>query len=140
MQENAKLTTVVAPGSTCASACVAVFLAAAQRRAAMSSLWYFHMTWRPATRGGLDAVETITTSPESTERFITRYFEPAGVSRKWLKRMRRIIFNNGGYWQTGRDLWNSRSGIIIEPIADIEPFNEPTYLAPAPGCSATCSG
>ncbi|MEI9900755.1 MAG: hypothetical protein WDN31_12240 [Hyphomicrobium sp.] len=40
-----KLTTVVEPGATCASACIPIFLASDHRRAAMSSLWYFHRSW-----------------------------------------------------------------------------------------------
>jgi hypothetical protein len=51
------------------------------------------------------------------------------------------LLTNDGYWQTGRDLWERKSGIVTETIGDIAPFDRgSTHLAPAPGCSAMCRG
>jgi len=135
------LTTMVDRGATCASACVPIFLAGDRRRAAMSSVWFFHLSWRHVLEGGIDATLKTKTVPESTDRVLDRYFAPAGVSRRWLARLRRIIRENGGYWQTGRDLWERKTGIVTETIGDIEPRDDqPTYLRPPAVCGAMCRG
>ena len=55
--------------------------------------------------------------------------------------LKQVIENNDGYWQTGRDLWDAKSGIITETIGDIQPQDaRPVYLAPAPGCTTMCRG
>lgn len=136
-----KLTTVVEPGSTCASACIPIFLASDRRRAAMSSLWFFHRTWRHQLAGGVDEIQTAAPGKRSVERFLNRYYAPAGVSAEWLSQLKGVIERNDGYWQTGRDLWTSGSGIITETIGDIQPQDgRPIYLAPAPGCTSLCRG
>jgi hypothetical protein len=136
-----QLTTVVERGATCASACIPIFLASDRRRAAMSSLWFFHRSWRHQLKGGVDAMLTSVPSTASMKRFLDRHYAPAGVSRGWLLHLADIIEKNGGYWQTGRDLWVGKSGIITEAIGDIEPqVVRPIYLAPAPGCAAMCRG
>ncbi|MCZ7595765.1 MAG: hypothetical protein M5U16_13360 [Hyphomicrobium sp.] len=136
-----ELTTLVEQGATCASACIPVFLAADRRRAATSSLWFFHRTWRYQLTGSVDAVLTAGPGTYSVAGFLNRYYAPAGVSPKWLARLKEVIENNDGYWQTGRDLWDAKSGIITETIGDIQPQDSrPIYLAPAPGCTAMCRG
>jgi hypothetical protein len=135
------LSTVVEPGATCASACIPIFLASDRRRAAMSSLWFFHRSWRYQLSGGVDAIGTSAPGTRSVEKFLNRYYAPAGVSSAWLKHMREVIENNGGYWQTGRDLWDAKSGMVTETIGDIQPQqNRQIYLAPSPGCTAMCRG
>ena len=77
----------------------------------------------------------------SLERFLERYYASAGVSHGWLARLKTIIEKNDGYWQTGRDLWDRKSGIVTETIGDIQPPDaRPIYVAPAPGCTAMCRG
>jgi len=135
------LDTVVEPGATCASACIPIFLASDRRRAAMSSLWFFHRSWRHQLSGGVDEVETSAPGRRSVQSFLDRFYAPAGVSHKWLTQLRTVIENNDGYWQTGRDLWSAESGIITEAIGDIQSQdNRPIYLAPAPGCTSMCRG
>ncbi len=52
-----------------------------------------------------------------------------------------MIAGSGGYWQTGRDLWEARNNMITETIGDVMPEqNRPIYLAPAPGCTVMCRG
>jgi hypothetical protein len=136
-----QLTAVVDRGATCASACIPIFLASDRRLAALSSLWFFHRSWRNQMTGGVDAVQTKVPGAISLEHFLDRYYASAGVSRTWLARMKDIIEKNGGYWQTGRDLWEQKSGIVTKTISDIQPRDDrPTYLAPAPGCTAMCRG
>ncbi len=141
IKQTHKLTTVVDQGATCASACIPIFLASDHRRAAMASVWFFHRSWRKELSGGVDEVLTGVPGKRSVERFHDRYYAPAGVSRAWLDRLRNIIENTSGYWQTGRDLWESKSGIITETIGDVLlQENRTIYLAPAPGCTAMCRG
>jgi hypothetical protein len=40
-----------------------------------------------------------------------------GVSKRWLKRLRTEI-KGAEWWQTGRDLWESKSGIITEVLSN----------------------
>ncbi len=136
-----ELTTVVERGSTCASACVPIFLASEKRRAAMSSLWFFHRSWRHQLAGGIDGVLTATPGDLPVQHYLDKYYAPAGLSRPWLAQLKDIIENNGGYWQTGRDLWGARTGMITDVIGDIQPRdNRPIYLAPPPGCTTMCRG
>ena len=45
-----------------------------------------------------------------TDRVFDDYFALAGVLKKWIARVRRL------YWQTGRDLWESKSGIVRKGV------------------------
>ncbi len=136
-----KLMTVVERGATCASACIPIFLASDRRTAALSSLWFFHRSWRHQLVGGVDGVITAVPGRSSLQRFLEQYYASAGVSRSWLVELKNIIEKNAGYWQTGKDLWEAKSGIVTEPLGDIQPPDtKPIYLAPAPACAAMCRG
>ena len=50
-----------------------------------------------------------------TERIFEDYFLPAGVSETWLNNLR-VMVQHSDYWQTGQNLWESKSGIITDPI------------------------
>lgn len=135
------LTTVVERGATCASACIPIFLASDRRTAALSSLWFFHRSWRHQLAGGVDGVMTRTPGRSSLDRFLKQYYASAGVSQGWLRGLKSVIEKSGGYWQTGRDLWDDKSGIITQTIGDVQPPDaRPIYVAPAPGCTAMCRG
>ena len=141
IKRSHRLVTIVDQGATCASACIPMFLAGEVRRAAMSSLWFFHRSWRESAAGGVDEVRTQVSDRRFLARYLEQYYVPAGVSREWLTHLIETIANSGGYWQTGRDLWEARNGMITETIGDIMPEqNRPIYLAPAPGCTEMCRG
>jgi hypothetical protein len=136
-----QLVTAVEPGSLCASACIPIFLASNHRRAAMSSLWFFHRSWRRELTGGVDKIETASIGNSSLDDFLARYFRPAGVSAAWLSELKGIIENGDGYWQTGRELWDAKAGMLTEAIGNVQPREKRTiYFAPAPGCTAMCRG
>ena len=107
------LETRVDPGSMCASACIPIFLQGMRRRAALTSAWLFHEVTRPnaadKTKKQMDRA--------ITERLFEDYYLPSGVSEAWLNRLR-IMVQQSDYWQTGENLWESKSGIITEPIAN----------------------
>ena len=124
------LTTVVERGDICASACVPVFLAGARRIGALASLWYFH----PAK------VENRADQIEYTEEFIRHHFPPTVVSPDWVHFMRRTI-RNADLWQTGRDLWESKSGILTETLDNVAPREGvPIDLPNGTACGLLCQG
>jgi hypothetical protein len=136
-----KLTTVVERGAMCASACIPIFLASDRRTAALSSVWFFHRSWRHQLVGDVDGIITRQPGRSSLGRFLEQYYASAGVSRGWLSGLKDIIENGAGYWQTGRDLWGNKSGIITETISDVQaPDMSPIYVAPAPACTTMCRG
>lgn len=135
-----KFSTMVGRGRTCGSACVFVFLAGHRRVAALTSVWLFHLAWYFEPQGGIDGALMPTSSVKSTDEVLDRYAVPAGVSKKWLVRLRRIIKKHD-YWQTGRDLWETKSGVITDRMDNEEPRNEaPFYLSPNAVCGGFCRG
>ena len=108
------LETIVDRGGLCASACVPVFLQGERRRGALTSSWVFHEAWRWADRHRAD----VRVDRTVTERLFQDYFEPAGVSEKWLNHLR-IMVQQSDYWQTGEDLWADKSGIITDPLDNL---------------------
>jgi len=77
----------------------------------------------------------------ATDRVMEDYFVPAGVSKRWLKRVRAKIVS-GDYWQTGRDLWESNSGIITNTLGNLEKRDPESrvHLQPGVVCGAMCRG
>ena len=63
------------------------------------------------------------TERELTERLFNDYFLPAGVSEKWLDRLRGLI-KNQDYFQTGEDLVKEESHIITHPLDNVVPGDE----------------
>lgn len=93
------LFTMVGRGSMCASACVPIFLQGKKRHAALTSSWAFH---EPSVEGGVVGDGTTIKRfvlPEQTETMLKGYAE-AGVSKRWLKRLRKKI-KGAEWWQTG---------------------------------------
>ena len=110
------LETIVDRGGLCASACVPVFLQGKRRWGALTSSWMFHEVWRWADRDRAD----VSVNRTVTERLFQDYFEPAGVSEKWLNHLR-IRVQQSDYWQTGENLWADKSGIITDPVDNLVP-------------------
>ena len=132
------LTTLIDRGALCSSACVPIFLAGNRRVGALASLWFFHPAGRRVQQG--IGITTRELSPEYTESIITRYFVPAGVSADWIQFMRRTI-RDGDLWQTGRDLWESKSGILTETLDNVESREEgPVDLPSSLACGLVCRG
>ncbi len=109
IKQTHNLLTVVWRGGTCASACIPIFLQGSRRTAARTSIWLFH----EASRHGPDLKDRSTiadvTDAAETEEMV-KTFETAGVSKRWLKYLRSKI-RSAEWWQTGSDLWESKSGI-----------------------------
>jgi len=116
IKKTHQLETRVEPGSLCASACIPIFLQGVRRRAALTSAWLFHEVTRSdalhRTKKRVDRTRT--------ERVFEDYYLKAGVSETWLNQMR-LMVQNSNYWQTGQNLWESKSGIITDPIENHMP-------------------
>ena len=111
VKKTRHLETRVDPGAMCGSACIPVFLQGARRRAALTSAWLFHEVSRGRTRGRAKGI----VDRAMTERVFEDYFLSAGVSEAWLNQLR-VRIQHSDYWQTGQNLWESKSGIITDPI------------------------
>jgi hypothetical protein len=135
------LFTMVGRGSLCASACVGIFLQGKHRDAALTSSWGFHEpSLQSSVRGdGGDTIKRVIV-PVQTEAMLKAYAE-AGVSKRWLKRLRAKI-RGAEWWQTGRDLWEAKSGIITDVIGNSVPRakEQEQHFAPVVTCGAFCRG
>ncbi len=134
------LFTMVGRGEICASACVPVFLQGKHRQAALTSSWAFHETSLVGgVRGDGDTIKSVAL-PAETEAML-KVYAAAGVSKRWLKRLHKKI-KGADWWQTGRDLWEAKSGIITEVIGNSVPRGEleEQHFAPAVVCGALCRG
>jgi hypothetical protein len=78
-------------------------------------------------------------APGATEQVIESYYLPAG-SKRWLKACAQD--GRPDYWQTGRDLWESKSGIITDPLGNLQKVPDDSRLFVMPGvvCGAMCAG
>ncbi len=123
-----KLTTVVERGATCASACIPIFLASDRRTAALEQLVVLPSLMASSTRGRRRRGHNRGARRSSLTRFLEQYYASAGVSQRWLAGLKDIIEKSAGYWQTGRDLWEDKSGIITETIGDIQPPDHPADI------------
>ena len=70
--------------------------------------------WADRERADMSVYRTV------TERVFQDYFEPAGVSEKWLTHLR-IMVQQSDYWQTGENLWVEQSGIITDARDNLGP-------------------
>ena len=66
--------------------------------------------WADRERADMSIYRTV------TERVFQDYFEPAGVSAKWLNHRR--IVQQSDYWQTGENLWVE---LITDALDDLVP-------------------
>jgi hypothetical protein len=141
IKKTHSLATLVGRGATCGSACVFVFLAADRRYGALTSSWLFHEAWGEVV-GPDGSIEQKMFSP-STDAVLEKYFIPSGVSKRWLALLRRLIRGGSDYWQTGRELWESKSGIITTPLENVVPLKDQRgrmYFMPPVVCGAFCRG
>ena len=138
IKKTHQLVTLVRRGDKCGSACIPIFLQGSERLGALTSVWLFHQMHVADLNP--DSVEW-KVDDRRTNDAIRDYFIPAGVSRKWIKTLKREIAGND-YWQTGADLWHRRSGIITRPIGNsVERMDlPPIYFAPVVMCGAMCRG
>jgi uncharacterized protein (UPF0335 family) len=124
IKETHRLATMVDRGAICGSACVPVFLQGQRRWAAFTSSWFFHET----TSSTGEENSNVTVDRAKTEALFQDYYLAAGVSESWLNRLR-VRIQHANYWQTGENLWSDKSGIITDPIDNLETrgTEEPRY-------------
>jgi hypothetical protein len=111
MQQTHAVDTLVEDGRTCASMCVAVYLAGAHRTAGPHARFMFHeVSYRDSLSGKVEEVpaDSIT---RATDQFFERYLAPAGLDRAWLARLREAV-RGRSVWRTARALVEERTGIV----------------------------
>ena len=135
------LSTVVERGGTCASACIPIFLQGTVRAAALSSVWMLHQVRTLNLAEATKDTIAFRVDLAATEADFSKYFIPAGVSKRWLRRMRQKI-KTGDYWQTGQNLWDSKSGIVTRPLGNLQQRDreDRKYLMPGVVCGDFCRG
>lgn len=137
-----EVVTIVDRGGLCGSACVPIFLTGKRRVGALTSSFYFH----PVVVGRGDpgtAAEHARTQYRSqrTDELIRRYFIPARVSDDWLRYLRKTLRTHD-LWQSGRDLWDSKSGILTETLDNLQPRDDGQVDLPGDeiACGLVCRG
>lgn len=142
IQGTHQVVTKVERGGTCGSACVPIFLTGTRRIGALTSSFYFHPVGiGPLGDPGTDeATARMQVRSSATEELLNRYFAGAGLSEDWLRYLRRVLRTHD-LWQSGRDLWESKSGVLTETIDNLEPRNDGTIdLSNGTGCNLKCRG
>jgi hypothetical protein len=136
-----QLVTVVDRGDTCGSACVPIFLIGKKRVAALTSAFFFHpVVISLGDPGTVEARTRMSIRSEKTDNMLSRYFVSAGVSEDWLQYLRRTLRNHD-LWQSGRDLWESKSGVLTETLDNLEPREDgPIDLPSGTICGIKCRG
>ena len=115
IKETHALETIVGRGDMCGSACVPVFLQGQRRLGALTSSWLFHEVLWTDRNGAYARVDRTI-----TERLFQDYYEPAGVSERWLNHLRTRV-QQSDYWQTGENLWQDKSGIMTDVLDNLVP-------------------
>lgn len=132
-----ELTTVVDRGDLCGSACVPIFLTGTRRVAALTSSFFFHPV--VVQRGDPGLPDTGLRS-QQTDEVIRRYYVQPGVSTDWIEFLRRTLRTHD-LWQSGRDLWESKSGMLTETLDNLAPREDgPIDLPNEIACGTLCRG
>ena len=136
-----QVATVVDRGDLCGSACVVVFLAGKRRVGALTSAFYFHpVVMRRGDPGTPETVARMKRRSQVTDDVIWRYFVRAGLSEDWLQYLRRTLRTHD-LWQSGRDLWEFKSGILTETLDNLAPREDgPIELPNGTACTTHCRG
>ena len=135
-----QVATIVDRGDLCGSACVVVFLAGKRRVGALTSAFYFHpvVMWR-GDPGTPEAVARMKRRSQVTDDVIWRYFVRAGLSEIGFNTARTLRTHD--LWQSGRDLWESKSGILTETLDNLAPREDgPIELPNGIACTTHCRG
>ena len=132
-----ELATVVDRGDLCGSACVPIFLTGTRRVAALTSSFFFHPV---VVRKEDPGMPDTGLRSQQTDEVIRRYFAQPGVSNDWIQFLRRTLRTHD-LWQSGRDLWESNSGMLTEMLDNLAPREDgPIDLPNEIACGVLCRG
>ena len=106
------LETLVEVNGNCWSMCVYVYAQGDVRYGALTSTWQFTQVAYNDQRTNKSVI-----SVADSDRFVSQYLEPAGISKAWLTDLK-AQWNNTKYWQTGGDLVQSKSGLITKTLGN----------------------
>lgn len=120
LKETHRVDTLVRAGWTCGSMCPFIFAQGQVRYGAPASTWLFHEISINDTRTGM---------PKHLDRemwlgLIDEYFVPAGLSPKWLEKMKTLAERSDLY-VSGDSLLRHKSGLITKHIPDVLKRNIP---------------
>ncbi len=121
IRAEATLTTQVAQGRSCLSACVLVFMQGEERIAGGATAWMFH--------GACPAFSNIP-APAATRRYLA-HLERAGVATRFLCELEEAGYLDrpGRFWASGYELFHVHQANVITRLA--EPW-EPAKPAALP--------
>ena len=111
IRQTHSLETVVLNGKVCASMCVPVYLQGQQRIAGSRSRFMFHEVKSFDPVADRPVRTSFSEKETGTDRLIRRYFQPAGLNPDWLRKTRAKM-RGKDYWVTGKELVDSRSGVV----------------------------
>lgn len=111
MQRTHQVDTVVEDRRACASMCVPVFLAGAERTAGRRARFMFHEVSFSDSLS--EKVETVPKEAigRATDQFFERYLKAFAVNARWLAEMREAI-RGKDVWRTGEQLVQQGAGIV----------------------------
>src|SRR5262249_16811655 len=116
MQQTRTVDTVVEGRRACASMCVPVYLAGAERTASPNARFMFHeVSFRDSFSDEVSKVPKEAIG-RATDQFFERYLKGGGVDPRWLAQMREAI-RGKDVWRTAEQLVDERAGIVhrLEP-------------------------
>ena len=125
MQKTHEVDTAVEAGRTCASMCVPIFLAGADRKAVPSAKFMFHeVSFDKSAAIEQKLREIKRQSPwvdvdalrkeivvRATNDFFEEFLEPKGVNARWISEMRQNI-RGRDVWRTAEELVRQGSGVV----------------------------
>jgi hypothetical protein len=107
------LVTRVQSGDLCASMCVPIYLQGQQRLAAADAEFMFHeVNYRDFFSNEVDRDVPDSAISAETDRLFVKYFEAAGASAGWIRRVRSEVAGGREVWETGRELVDEKSGVV----------------------------
>jgi ATP-dependent protease ClpP protease subunit len=113
IRQTHTLVTSVGEGGICASMCVPIYVQGKERIAAADAEFMFHeVNFRDFFSKEADGSVPASAIGSETDRFFDKYFETAGLSQAWIRKVRSDIAGGKEVWKTGSELVEENSGVV----------------------------
>lgn len=123
LSKDRRIVTYVPPGAICASMCVPVFMAGAERVAAADSEFMFHDAYSVDSATGARVDDGLAISAALNANVFRRYIGQSIASAAIVETLEADIAQNGEAWRTGRQLFRSRPNIVTQISAQTPTTN-----------------